>query len=195
MDQATLKVYDGDPQTFVERWRKPAAVNDVHALILRYFRPGLTADIGSGSGRDTAWLHANGFPVIGFDASAGLLAQARALYPQITFEHAVLPDLHGVAEHRFDNVLCRAVIMHLPRDEIAPAVKRMVSLLKPGGVLLLNWRTTKGADQRDEYGRLYSAFDSAVVRDALSGQTILFEEEGTGRVSEKSYHSLVAQAS
>jgi SAM-dependent methyltransferase len=195
MDQATLKVYDADPQTFVERWRKPAAANDVHALIVRYFRRGLTADIGSGSGRDTAWLHANGFPVIGFDASAGLLAQARALYPQITFEHAVLPDLHGVAEHRFDNVLCRAVIMHLPRDEIAPAVKRMVSLLKPGGVLLLNWRTTKGADQRDEYGRLYSAFDSAVVRDALSGQTILFEEEGAGRVSNKFYHSLIAQAS
>ncbi len=194
MDQATLKIYDADPQTFVDRWRKPAAASDLHALILRHFRPGLTADIGSGSGRDTAWLHDNGFPVIGFDASAGLLAQARALYPQITFEHAVLPDLQGVAEHHFDNVLCRAVIMHLPRDEIAPAVRRMVSLLKPGGVLVLNWRTTKGADQRDEYGRLYSAFDSAIVRDALSGQTILFEEEGAGRVSGKSYHSLVAQA-
>jgi SAM-dependent methyltransferase len=193
MDQATLAVYDADPQTFVKRWREPPPDSDLHALIRRYFGPGLTADIGSGSGRETAWLHANGFPVVGIDASEGLLAQARALYPQITFEHAVLPDLRGVAEHRFDNVLCKAVIMHLPREEIAPAVQRMMSLLKPGGVLLLYWRTTKGADYRDEYGRLYSAFDSAVVRDALSGQTILFDEEGAGRVSGKNYHSLVAR--
>jgi SAM-dependent methyltransferase len=194
MDQATLAVYDADPQTFVKRWSKPSAASDLHALIRRYFGPGLTADIGSGSGRDTAWLHANGYRVVGFDASAGLLAQARALHPQITFAHAVLPDLQGVAEHSFDNVLCRAVIMHLPRAEIAPAVRRMMRLLKPGGVLLLNWRTTKGADYRDEYGRLYSAFDSSVVRDALSAQSILFDEEGGGRVSGKTYHSLIARA-
>ena len=31
-----------------------------------------TADIGAGSGRDLAWLVANGFPAVGYEPSAGM---------------------------------------------------------------------------------------------------------------------------
>ena len=39
---------------------------------------GYLVDIGCGSGREVAWLNASGFPAAGFDASEGLLAEARA---------------------------------------------------------------------------------------------------------------------
>jgi len=40
------------------------------AIVARFFiRSGVTADIGCGSGREVAWLNANGFPAVGFDAS------------------------------------------------------------------------------------------------------------------------------
>ena len=53
-----------------------------------------------------------------------------------------LPQLDGVARASFDNVLCETVIMHLPRADIAPSVRTMLSLLKPDGMLYLSWRVT-----------------------------------------------------
>jgi SAM-dependent methyltransferase len=194
MDRTTLAAYDADPQAYVMRWLGEPEPTGLQALIRAHFKPGGdTADIGSGSGRLTAWLAAQGYVVAGFDASAGLLTQARARHPRIEFRQAALPELAGVAPASFDNVLCKTVIMHLPHAEIAPAVARMAALLKPGGVLLLNWRVTRAADERDGQGRLYSAFDSAVVSEALSAQTILLDEEDL-RPSGKAYHTLIARA-
>lgn len=193
MDRPTLAAYDADPRAYVTRWHGEPEPTRLQALILGHFKPGATADIGSGSGRLTAWLAAQGFAAVGFDASEGLLAVARARHPQIEFRQAALPELPGVAAASFANVLCKTVIMHLPRAEIAPAVRRMAALLKPGGVLLLNWRITRRADERDEQGRLYSAFDSGLVREVLSGQAILLDEEDL-RPSGKAYHTIIVRA-
>jgi SAM-dependent methyltransferase len=176
MDRETLAAYDTLAPAFVRRWLGEEAPADMYALFRRFFRPGLTADIGSGSGRDAAWLSANGFPTIGYDVSDGLLALARARYPHIEFSKAALPDLAGVPERHFENVCCETVIMHLPREEIAPAVARMAAIIKPGGVIYLSWRVTEDADCRETDGRLFSAFDARLVHGALPSHTILFDE-------------------
>jgi len=174
MDRKTVEIYDTTATTFVERWlsEDPA---DMYALFRRFFRPGLTADIGSGSGRDAAWLTANGFPTIGFDVADGLLAQARARFPQIEFRKAALPDLVGVPDRHFDNVCCETVLMHLPGEEIAPAVTRMLEILKPGGVIYMSFRITEHADLREKDGRLFTARVGDHVRRALAGQEIVFD--------------------
>jgi SAM-dependent methyltransferase len=175
MDKATLAAYDSDAPAFVRRWLAEEEPADVYALLRKFFRPGLTADIGSGSGRDAAWLTANGFPAIGYDLSEGLLAQARARFPHIEFKKAALPDLSGVPARHFDNVVCETVIMHLPRQEIAPAVARMLEILKPGGVIYMSFRITENEDHRERDGRLFTAYVGDHVRRALAGQTILFD--------------------
>src|SRR5665213_3500791 len=133
----------------------------------RHLAAAAAADIGCGSGREVAWLNASGFPASGFDASDGLLAEARRRYPDFKFVHAELPALAGVAANAYDNVLCETVIMHLDRTLIAPSVRRMFEIVKPGGVFYLSWRVTDDADLHDGHGRLYAAFDSALVRDEL----------------------------
>ncbi|HTT47633.1 MAG TPA: class I SAM-dependent methyltransferase [Pseudolabrys sp.] len=175
MDQTTLAVYDSDASTFVQRWLTEEEPADVYALLRKFFRPGLTADIGSGSGRDAAWLTANGYPAIGYDLSEALLAQARARFPHIEFKKAALPDLSGVPARHFDNVVCETVLMHLPSEEIAPAVARMLEILKPGGVIYMSFRITENADHREKDGRLFTAYVGDHVRRALAGQAILFD--------------------
>ena len=192
MDRETLLAYDGAAAAFAEDWHRQPAPADFHAVVRRFFRPGPTADIGCGSGREVAWLAANGYPAIGYDPSAGLLAQARARYPRLVFETAALPDLAGISAGTFDNVLCETVIMHLPPDLIAPSVRRLVSILKPDGILYLSWRVTAGADQRDPQGRLYAAFGKDVVLGALSRTTILLDEEVISASSGKTIHRIVA---
>lgn len=192
MDRATLTAYDTAAAAYAKDWETQPPPVDLHDLVKRFFRPGPTADVGCGSGRDAAWLAANGFPVIGYDPSAGLLAQARATHAGVTFEQAALPELHGIVDGTFDNVLCETVIMHLGRGDIAPAVRRMLAILKPDGILALSWRVEE-TDRRDERGRLYSAFDRNLVTDALAGAMVLLDEELISPSSGRKIHRLVAR--
>jgi SAM-dependent methyltransferase len=194
MDRATLAAYDTGAAAFAKDWHAQPAPVDLQDIVTRFFiRGGATADIGCGSGREVAWLNANGFPAAGFDASEGLLAEARIRYPKLTFAHAELPDLRGVAAGSYDNLLCETVIMHLDRALIAPSVRRMLELIKPGGIFYLSWRVTDGADIRDSNGRLYAAFDASVVRTELAATTMLLDEEVVSASSGKKIHRLVVR--
>ena len=194
MDRPTLAAYDSAATAFARDWHDQPVPADLQALLTRYFSPGgRTVDIGCGSGREVAWLAANGFAAIGYDASDGLLAEARARYPQLSFHQAALPGLAGIADGSFDNVLCETVIMHLAPSEIAPAVARLAAILRPGGVLYLSWRVTRGSDQRDGHGRLYTAFGPDLVRGALAGVAILLDEETISASSGKAVHRVVAR--
>jgi hypothetical protein len=70
-DEQTLAAYDKEALVFAEDWHKQPPPSDLHEIIKRFFNPGLTADVGCGSGRYVAWLTANGFP-----PSATTLARA-----------------------------------------------------------------------------------------------------------------------
>jgi SAM-dependent methyltransferase len=175
MDRTTLAAYAAAAPAFVERWLAEKAPTDMYALFREFFRPGLTADIGCGSGRDAAWLTANGYQAVGYDPSDALLAQARSRFPRFEFRKTALPELNGIPAQHFNNVVCETVIMHLPVDEIEPAVNRMLEILKPGGTIYLSFRITENADRREKDGRLFTAYVGDHVRRALAGQKILFD--------------------
>ena len=182
MDDATLTAYDKAAKAFADEWAAQPPPTDLQAVVRQFFVPGApTADIGCGSGRDAAWLTANGFPTRGFDASEGLLAEARHRYPHIEFSKAALPELDGIAEGSFTNVVCETVIMHLDPEAITPAVERLLAILVSGGILYLSWRV-EHADRRDQHGRLYAAFDPERVLRALAGREVLLDEQ-VGSVS------------
>jgi len=193
MDRSTLTAYDREATAYAEDWETQPPPSDMQALILRFFTPGLTADIGCGSGRDAAWLDANGFPAIGFDASDGLLGEARRRHPGVRFTHAALPGLDGLAPASFANVLCETVVMHLPASDIPASVRRLVDILRPGGTLYLSWRVTEGADRRDEAGRLYGAFDPDLVLGALADAEILLDEQVVSASSARVVRRLIAR--
>jgi SAM-dependent methyltransferase len=194
VDRQTIAAYEADAAGFARDWHAQPAPADLHAMVRRFFRPaGRTADIGCGGGREVAFLAANGFDAVGYDASDALLEQARVRYPRLSFRAAVLPELDGLPDGAFDNVLCETVIMHLPHGDIAPAVRRLLAVLKRNGILYLSWRVTDGTDQRDTYGRLYSAFDGALVRQALAGAAVLLDEEAVSASSGKRIHRIVVR--
>jgi SAM-dependent methyltransferase len=182
VDDETLTAYDNAAKAFADEWAAQPPPTDLQAVVRQFFVPGgPTADVGCGSGRDAAWLSANGFPTSGFDASEGLLAEARRRYPHIEFNKAVLPDLDGIAKGSFSNVLCETVLMHLDPEAITPAVERLLAVLAPGGILYLTWRV-EAANRRDPHGRLYAAFDPTLVLRALVASEVLLDEQ-VGSVS------------
>jgi SAM-dependent methyltransferase len=194
MDRTTLAAYDQDAAAFAKEWEEQPAPVDLHDVVTRFFiRGGRTGDIGCGSGREAAWLNANGFPAEGFDASDGLLEEARRRHPSLKFTHAELPALSAIASGSFDNVLCETVIMHLAPELIAPSVARMLDITRTGGILYISWRVTEAADLRDARGRLYSAFDADVVRFELKDAAMLLDEEVVSTSSAKKVRRLVVR--
>ena len=194
MDRATLAAYDKDAAAFAKDWHEQPPPVDLHGVVEEYFiRSGTSCDIGCGSGREVAWLNANDFAAEGFDASEGLLAEARRRYPRLKFSRAELPELKGIRARSFDNVLCETVIMHLDHVLIAPSVARMLDIIKTAGILYLSWRVTEGGDLRDSHGRLYVAFDAGLVRAELKNTILLLDEEVVSASSGKKIHRLIAK--
>jgi SAM-dependent methyltransferase len=193
MDRETIAAYDRDAALFAADWDAQPTATDLQAAVLKSFSPGLTADIGCGSGRDTAWLVQNGFAAVGFDYSEGILAEARRLHPGIELRRAALPELDGIANGSFVNVLCETVIMHLEPVDIPAAVRRLVAILKSGGVLYLTWRVTAQHSNRDKHGRLYAAFDPAAVLNELKPAQVLLDEQSDSASSGKLVRRIVAR--
>lgn len=193
MDKKTISIYDTYADDFARAWSEQAEPFDLYSLIQKYFQPGLTADIGCGIGRDTAWLNAHGFTAIGYDASEDLLAKARQMYPHINFYNAVLPELSDIKNNQFANILCETVIMHLNQNLIVPAVHRLLAILQNQGILYLSWRVTENGDKRDEKGRLYTVIKLKFIQQALSSTEILLNEEVTSTSSGKLIHRIIAK--
>jgi SAM-dependent methyltransferase len=194
VDRETLAAYDNEATAFAKDWHEQPTPTDLQEVIARFFiRGGATADIGCGSGREVAWLNANGFPAVGFDASEGLLAEAQSRYPHLGFSPAGLPDLCGIDASRYDNVLCETVIMHLDPALIAPSVRRMLDIVKPDGIFCLSWRVTGGAGRRDARVRLYAAFDASLVLADLTAAALLLDEEAVSASSGKKVRRLVVK--
>jgi SAM-dependent methyltransferase len=194
MDVETLAAYDRGAAEFATEWEQDQSPPvDLREIVTRFFGAGPTADIGCGSGRDTAWLGANGFPAVGYEPSRGLLAQARRLHPEVEFHRDSLPELGTVADGSLTNVLCETVIMHLEAAALRPALDRLMAVLRPGGTLYLSWRVTPERDRRDDHGRLYAAFSADAVRAALPAAHVLLDEESTSASSGKTIHRIIAR--
>jgi SAM-dependent methyltransferase len=108
--------------------------------------PGLLAlDVGAGSGRDAVWLSSRGFDVVAVEPAAGMRAEGQRRHSDkpVRWLDDRLPDLSVV--HRlglsFDAILLSAVWMHVPPPDRPRAFRKLVTLLKPGGTLLMSLRT------------------------------------------------------
>lgn len=106
--------------------------------------PALVLDIGAGSGRDAAWFADLGHDVVAVEPAAAMRAEAARLHPgpRIRWLNDRLPDLAatlcpGLA---FDLILLSAVWMHLAPANRPRALRKLVTLLKPGGLLVLTLR-------------------------------------------------------
>jgi SAM-dependent methyltransferase len=190
-DSQTLSAYNKAAVDYARDWDEQPAPLDMYALLTTHFKPGPTADIGCGSGRDLAWLAEQGFEAFGFDASSELLAQARRSHPNLRLVQSSLPALEGIADASFQNVLCETVVMHLPPDQLVPAVRRLLAILRPGGALYLSWRIA-AVTERDKAGRLYAAIDKHLVLDQLaSGDDVVLDRLETSASSGKQVQRLV----
>jgi SAM-dependent methyltransferase len=185
VDERTLDYYDEHAQPVFDRFigYDRAAF---HARLLPYLNPGgLSADIGSGSGADLAWLNAIGCPAIGYEPASGLRRLAMRRYVDLDIRSDFLPDLSSVKTGLFQNVLCMAVLMHLPAQQLPAAVQNLSRIMAPSGRLIVSWRPTEDGELREANGRLFSPITIEHFRELASdsglGEIATWDEDDAGR--------------
>lgn len=102
------------------------------------------ADLGCGTGRLTAALHARlgASETVGIDSSAAMLERAAGVAgPRLRFEHAHIAELPATA--RFDVVISNAALHWLPDHE--RLLDRLRRMLLPGGQLAIQMPDSTGA--------------------------------------------------
>ncbi len=134
--------YDANAETVVAQYEGLAA-DTVHGWLRDLLPKGSATvlDIGAGSGRDAAWLSAKGYDVVAVEPSASMRtagATKHALAP-IRWIDDRLPALATVSKSglSFDLILLSAVWMHLPTGDRPRAFRKIINLLKPGGLLAI----------------------------------------------------------
>ncbi len=101
-------------------------------------------DVGAGSGRDAAWLANAGYEVVAAEPSAGMRAQGAGRHPEsaIRWLDDRLPALDRVHALglSFDLILVSAVWQHVAPADRQRAFRKLATLLKPGGTLVITLR-------------------------------------------------------
>lgn len=130
----------------IHDWLIDRLPTDVETLVL---------DVGAGSGRDAAWFTKHGYDVVAVEPSGAMRLEARRRHPdpRIRWLDDRLPDLKSVNRlgTAFDVILLSAVWMHLPPSQRARCFRKLITLLKPGGLLAVTLRIGEPEAERGIY--------------------------------------------
>jgi len=140
-----ISFYDNNASAFADQYESIPAV-DIHAAITDLIprATGLALDVGAGSGRDAAWLASFGYVVVAAEPAAAMRREGARRHPidDIRWLDDRLPDLS--ATHQlglsFELILASAVWMHVPLASRQRAFRKLVTLLKPGGLFIVTLR-------------------------------------------------------
>jgi SAM-dependent methyltransferase len=119
---------------------------DAHRAVLHLIpaAPSRVLDIGSGTGRDAAWLASQGHRVVAVEPTDAMRIPAMALHPSPNIEWLSdsLPNLTGLRTRAemFDLVMLTAVWMHLDEAQRRRAMPNLSALVRPGGTMIMKTR-------------------------------------------------------
>jgi SAM-dependent methyltransferase len=143
--RANMASYDAIAEPFAERWFAHPPMRELEHFLARLPRRSRVLDAGCGPAHHAALMARAGHDVIGIDASAGMLRQARLRAAQVRTARMSLDALCFRAG-AFDAVWCAAAILHVPREHLPQVLAGFRRVLRPGGWLGLNFQVGRGSE-------------------------------------------------
>jgi SAM-dependent methyltransferase len=180
VDYQTVSYYSKNAGSIAKRYE--SVVNSLSESFQVAFKlKSKLLDIGCGSGRDLALLVSLGHDCFGLDATPEFVELSQTLHPELKGKivQGALPDFDPPFGGTFDGILCSAVLMHIPEDQLVPAALSIKRCLKKGGRLLYSVpckRLDVMTENRDANGRLF-------IPDQSDRLQTIFEHQGFGLIS------------
>ena len=115
-------------------------------------------DVGCGSGRDTLAFKNKGYHVEAIDYSEELVKKAIRL----TGIPVKLQSFYEIdADQAYDGIWACASLLHCERSQLVEVIGKLISVLKPGGVLYISFKY--GNSDREKEGRQFTDLDEALA--------------------------------
>lgn len=129
-------------------------------------------DFGCGSGRDTKYFLEQGYNVEAVDGSAELCKLASE-YTGISVKKMYFQEL--TEAEKYDGIWACSSILHLPMDDLADVVRKMVIALKGNGIIYTSFKYGTFAGERN--GRYFTDMTEEGFAEFLSKIDSLKVEE------------------
>ena len=184
MDHDTQGYYEREAEALAERYAE--ASGGISAWFEQAFPKGAKVlDVGAGSGRDLDRLLEGGLDAWGAEPSRAFIEESKRRYPRAAgrMSEAGLPALNGIGDGEYDGVVCSAVLMHIPPDDLGAALAGLRRVLRSGGRLLVSLPLDadgKAVELREPDGRLFSGLSAERLEVLLSdlGFALVDRDEG-----------------
>lgn len=132
-------------------------------------RGGRVCDLGCGPAQIARYLRDRGIDAFGVDLSAGMLAQARRLNPDISFVQSSMLAL-GLASESLRGIAAFYCIIHIPREQVVAVLAELRRVLEPGGCLLITFHLgTEDSHHEELLGRPVSLDVALFTTNEMSG--------------------------
>ena len=142
---------------------------------------GKILEVGSGSGKDAEMLKKMGYEYVGTDASEGLIKVARKRNPKVTFRNVGVYDL-DFPKHEFDGFWTVATLLHIPKNRIDKALKKIKTQIKPGGIGFITMKAGVGEKEDPDTGRWFAYYSRDEFQKVLerNGYRVVEEKSSKG---------------
>ena len=128
-------IYDKIAKPYAEEFSRPSDYID---NFLAYVpEKGKILDIGCGPGFDFAYFVSKGFRVIGIDLSKEMLKLAKKRCHKGEFRHQDFRKT-DFPQDSFDGIFASCSLIHIPKMDVLPILKKFFGILKPGGIIYIS---------------------------------------------------------
>ncbi len=132
-------------------------------------RGGRVCDLGCGPAQVARYLRHRRVDAFGIDLSAGMLAQAGRLNPDIPLVQSSMLAL-GLASESVRGIAAFYSIIHIPRQKVIHALAELRRVLQPGGCLLITFHLGAEDSHHEElFGRPVSLDIALFTTNEMSG--------------------------
>ena len=137
----TVQSYHDEFQTYIDKTSGEVSGSIkmfINAFLARLAenkgKSSVILEVGSGPGRDAAFMEALGYKILRTDAAENFVKYMQ----QAGYEAHQLDIVHDLLEQRFDAIYANAVFLHFDDDDFEKALANVKTMLKPGGILALS---------------------------------------------------------
>ena len=125
-------------QIYGELANKPFDRDLLDRFAARVRERGWVGDFGCGPGQIARYLCDRGVKSFGLDLSAGMLAEAWRLNPDLGFVQSSMLEL-GIGSEKLAGIAAFYSVIHIPRARLVQAFREMRRVLQPGGLCLMTF--------------------------------------------------------
>lgn len=168
----TLDYYDNHAEEFYKSTVDVEFTTTQKQFLSKLKKGSYILDFGCGSGRDTKYFLEHGYHVEAIDGSIKLCRLASE-YTGIKVKNMFFQELEEVK--KYDGIWACSSILHLPINELADVMRKMVVALKDNGIIYTSFKYGTYVGQRN--GRFFTDMTEETFAEFLDGIDDLKIEE------------------